>query len=174
MSENGGHIEINDGNAVIRGILAGADGTFSGKFSARSINAIRKINIRDGAVSSFLGIKVPSGSNKVTVVVPGKVDAQVVTISVMAATREVGDKGGYCIITVTKNGLPYTRTTLSAATGLSGSFTVPLVQSVKIVDFDLVETTTYEIKVVNYDVGNVRGYFLVNLIGDAIVEYRKR
>ncbi|KFF50449.1 hypothetical protein GY26_01800 [Gammaproteobacteria bacterium MFB021] len=44
-----GSAELN--NAVIRGRLEGATGTFAGKLSAQSVNAVDSVNIRDGAVS---------------------------------------------------------------------------------------------------------------------------
>lgn len=45
-------VEMN-GDATIRGTIGGSIGTFSGKFSADTINAVESINIRDGAVSTY-------------------------------------------------------------------------------------------------------------------------
>ena len=41
------------GDAKIRGSLGAATGTFSGSFSADTVNAVDYINVRDGAVSTY-------------------------------------------------------------------------------------------------------------------------
>ncbi|WP_062269500.1 hypothetical protein [Endozoicomonas arenosclerae] len=80
-----GLIEINDGNAIIRGDMDAGQGTFSGAFSADNIDAVRSINIKDGAVISttFIGggansndftfyVSLPVFANMVELVIPVK------------------------------------------------------------------------------------------------------
>lgn len=59
----GGYIEINDTDSIIRGTMAGVDGTFSGTFSSNNIDAVSSINVRDGAVSSYYHFHFDKGIN---------------------------------------------------------------------------------------------------------------
>lgn len=76
-----GSIEINDANAVVRGWMAAATGTFSGTFSATNVNAVDTINIRDGAVSAYYAFTAV-GQSDVTITVPAQGSDYVPTLIV--------------------------------------------------------------------------------------------
>jgi hypothetical protein len=63
--------EVNDGNAIIRGHIAAATGTFSGTFRADNVNAVSAINIRDGSVSSYYTFN-PAQGKDVSFTVPAQ------------------------------------------------------------------------------------------------------
>lgn len=52
MTVGSGWAEFNDATAKLRGVMVAGKGTFSGSFTADSVDAIDSINIRDGAVSA--------------------------------------------------------------------------------------------------------------------------
>lgn len=49
-----GWLEMNDADAVFRGSVVAAEGYFSGTVSADRLDVLTKINIREGAISSYL------------------------------------------------------------------------------------------------------------------------
>lgn len=57
------------GDATIRGTIGGSFGTFSGRFTADTINAVQSINIRDNAVSVYY-LFYPSSSTDMSIVIP--------------------------------------------------------------------------------------------------------
>lgn len=105
-----GWAEFNDANAVIRGAIIGATGTFSGEVTADSVNAVREMNIRDGAVSTNLGLAYPSvgleGRRNVEFSIPGQPFAQAVNIILPMACKMAGNNEfGWVILSAYRNGV---------------------------------------------------------------------
>lgn len=61
-----GWAEFNDADAIIRGRMVAASGTFSGTFSADNVEAVQEINIRNGAASAYYGFSFPGGSTDIS------------------------------------------------------------------------------------------------------------
>lgn len=104
-----GWAEFNDANAVIRGAIIGATGTFSGEVTADSVNAVREMNIRDGAVSTNMGLAYPTlGLPRRTVefTIPGQPFAQAVNIVMPIACQMPGNnEQGFVTLSVYRNGV---------------------------------------------------------------------
>lgn len=105
-----GWAEFNDADAKIRGIIIGATGTFSGEITADSVNAVREMNIRDGAVSTNLGMAYPSvgvlGRVNVDFVIPGQPFVQAVNIILPMACQMAGNnESGFVILRAYRNGV---------------------------------------------------------------------
>lgn len=103
-----GWAEFNDADAKIRGVIIGATGTFSGEVTADSVNAVREMNIRDGAVSTNIGLAYDTVGVIRTVVefaIPGQPFAQAVNIVLPMACQMLGNNAsGYVTISCYRNG----------------------------------------------------------------------
>lgn len=105
-----GWAEFNDVNAVIRGAIIGVTGTFSGEITADSVNAVEEMNIRDGAVSTNLGLAYPNvgvfGRTNVDFVIPGQPFAQAVNIVLPMACQMGGrNEQGWVILRAYRQGV---------------------------------------------------------------------
>lgn len=196
-----GYIEINDTNSEIRGMMAGAGGTFSGTFSSVNVDAVQNVNIRDGAVNAFYGFIFPRGSTYISFTVPHQPFTRVMEIMLPIAVYEYGkSNGGGAVINVYKNGVLHKQAIIAPTVGATeGTFwgemgqAIPTVteyfyawylQTARIMDFDVTGAATYTITFSNwsgsYQVGSVkRGYVVKGEIsltfqGQVTVGFRKR
>lgn len=158
-----GYIEINDTDSVIRGVMAGTTGTFSGTFSSLSVNAIEGINIRDGAVSAYYAYTFPYGSGRCTFTVPNQPYTQIADIIIPAAIYAESDFTVTATIRIEKNGVEVASVTMSHY-----GYMLSYLQSIRYVDFDVTEESTYEVLV--YD----SNYFKVDMTGRITVGFRKK
>lgn len=133
----GGYIEINDTDSIIRGTMAGVNGTFSGTFDSNNIDAISSINVRDGAVSSYYHFHFAKNSSDVSFTVLKQPFTSIVDIVIPVMIEEVGEgnpngpwgghgtpvRYGYkpTTVTVYKNGVLFSRKEMNPN---SGSFTL--------------------------------------------------
>lgn len=190
----GGYIEINDTNSIIRGTMAGVDGTFSGTFSSNNIDAISNVNVRDGAVSAYYHFHFDKSISDFSFSVLKQPFTSIVDIVIPVMIEEVGEGDpnaswhggatpvyhGYMPTTVTvyKNGVLFSRKELNPN---SGSFLVGInsgsqiknkmfyhfvnyISALRIVDFNVSTNTTYRI-IVNNHYG-ARPYWQKGVHGD--------
>lgn len=197
MTLPSGYAEFNDGDAVIRGRIAGSDGTFSGSFDAANIDAIESINVRDGAVSAYYNFEFPNKSMKAVFQIPAQKYTQIADIIIpirMSAfgTVKANEAGK---IDLYKNGVLLSHaevyfdgwTTKSAASknGSGGStrHRLEYLQVVRFVDFEVTEKSTYEfiladslvLKTSRVGSGTVPSPLItLNMLGPVTVGFRKR
>jgi len=188
MSVPDSYAEFNDATAIIRGIMAGTNGTFSGTFSTLNLNVVEAINIRDGAVSAYYGFGFQKGAPSCSFFIPKQEYTQVADISIPIETIEVGSAistSGGSIISLYKNGVLLQSETLLPS---AGTYTrtihdeertyynyMAYIQGLRFVDFDVTENSTYEVQVYNYPpVGSNSSKLEVILQGRVTVAFRKR
>ena len=178
-----GFAEFNDATSKLRGIMVAGNGTFSGTFSADNINALSHINVRDGAVSVYLGFSFPSSVRTAAFAVPAQEHTSIADISIPIAVWSEGPSAGTPgTVRLYKNG-----SLLSSATiGLEAHVGFP--QVVRFIDTNVVGTSYYQVELVNaafryrVRVGGGReamyewrsGYLSLDLIGTITVGFRKR
>ena len=172
-----GYIEINDTNSNIRGMMAGARGTFSGTFSSVNVDAVQNVNIRDGAVNAFYGFNFPKGSTSISFTVPHQPFARVLEIMLPIEVYEYGrSNGSGAVITVYKNGVLFKQATIAPVIGgIEGKYWDPYfgsdgdyvrgveeyfyawyLQTARIMDFGVTGAATYTITFSSW-----KGNFLV-------------
>ena len=190
-----GYIEINDTNSKIRGMMAGAGGTFSGTFSSLNVDAVENINIKDGAVNAFYGFSFPRGSNSISFTVPHQPFARVVEITVPIEVYEYGkSQGSGAVIKVYKNGVLFKQETIAPVIGAeivtvndyTGNYQYVdhyfawYLQTARIMDFEVTGAATYTITFSNwsgyYRVGtqHINGEVRLTFQGQVTVGFRKR
>lgn len=191
-----GYIEINDTNSKIRGMMAGAGGTFSGTFSSMNVDAVENVNIRDGAVNAFYGFSFPRGSGNISFTVPHQPFARIAEIILPIEVYEEGNNGGSAVITIYKNGILFARNSITAMAGwvyvggqagiengyrVASSNKVWYLQSARIVDFNLtgaaIYTVTFESGIRSRALVNelwVYGQTALTFQGQVTVGFRKR
>jgi hypothetical protein len=143
MTIPAGWAEFNDANAIFRGRMVGASGTFSGTFSSDNIEAVREVNIRDGAVSAYYGFNFAAESKRVDFAIPAQPFARVADIIVPMRIEAKGINAiGY--IHLYKNGALYRTEAVNINTeykradkggGLVGY--IPVMQVVRFIDFEI-------------------------------------
>lgn len=176
----GGFVEINDTNSIIRGTMAGVNGTFSGTFSSNNIDAISNINVRDGAVSAYYHFHFDKSISDFSFTVLNQPFTSIVDIVVPVSIEEVGEgdpngrwlgrytpvANGYIPTTVSvyKNGVLFSHKEMNPN---SGSFYllydvgrqtkrqnfyhfVNYISALRIVDFNVNSNSTYRIVVNNH------------------------
>lgn len=164
--------------------MVAGKGTFSGTFSANNINALSHINVRDGAVSVYLGFSFPTSVQTAAFAVPAQEHTSIADISIPLAVWSQGPSTEFpATVRLYKNG-----SLLSAATiGLKGTVGFP--QVVRFIDTNVVGTSYYQVELINrtfrYTV-KVRGAknetfqswrngsINLSLIGTITVGFRKR
>lgn len=181
-----GYIEINDTNSTIRGMMAGAGGTFSGTFSSVNVDAVQNVNIRDGAVNAFYGFNFPRGSTSITFTVPHQPFARVVEIMLPIEVYELGESNGRgATITVYKNGVQFKKLTIPPVMGFDSQVNYTwYLQTARIMDFDVSGQVTYRVtfsswKGTHYESGKgwtrtVYGETKITFQGQVTVGFRKR
>lgn len=191
-----GYIEINDTNSKIRGMMAGAGGTFSGTFSSTNVNAVENINIKDGAVNAFYGFSFPRDSETISFTVPHQPFARVVEILIPIEVFEYGEsQGSGAEITVYKNGVLFKHETIAPVIGaeviILNDYTGYMetvdhyfawyLQTARIMDFEVTGAATYTITFSNwsgyYDLKKflrINGEVTLTFQGQVTVGFRKR
>lgn len=198
MSIGPGWAEFNDANAIIRGRLVAASGTFSGTFSADNIDAVGDVNIKGNAVSTYYGFTFAENSKSVEFVVPAQQYAKIVDIKIPMIVDAWGEGTGVAgSATLYKNGVAIRTDPIYVPTDATYLVNhqrdwydcgyIPAMQVLRIIDFDVSATsnTTYKIVVKdggwgawngtywNYD-DSKNGYTVVRLLGSVVVGCRKR
>jgi hypothetical protein len=105
MSIPNGWAEFNDANAVIRGQMVAATGTFSGEFTADNVDAVQALNVRNGAVSAYYGFGGFGGAKDFSFSIPGQPFAQVADVIIPLSVLSSG-AGSYAMVTLYRNGGP--------------------------------------------------------------------
>jgi hypothetical protein len=120
--------------------MVAGNGTFSGTFSAQNINAISHVNVRDGAVSAYIGFNFPQGSTSAAFAVPGQVDASVADITIPLSVLSYGPSTNFPgYITLYKNGQLLQRASIGLAT------TIGFFQVARFIDSDVSGTSYYQV-----------------------------
>lgn len=195
MTLPSGYAEFNDGDAVIRGRIAGSDGTFSGSFDAANIDAIESINVRDGAVSAYYNFMFPDGSMKAVFKIPVQKYTQIADIIIPIRMSALGYT--YPIhaakIDLYKNGvlLSHAEIYFDGWTSKSGGkaqnndtlHRLEYLQVVRFVDFDVTDVASYEIIFTNSSIlkkirpssnNPASPVIMLSMLGPVTVGFRKR
>lgn len=158
-----GWAEFNDADAKIRGVLVATDGTFSGKLSANSVEAVSALNIRDGAVSAYYGFSAYGTS--MSFVVPAQSLVDVIEVSIPVSLSANGTAFSYAVrVIITKNGVVWRDQTFSQYSDYS---VYSVLMGIKFFDFDGIDQN------VTYGV-SLSGSYGAGFTGTAIVACRKR
>lgn len=180
MSIPEGWAEFNDANAVFRGRMVAAKGTFSGTFAADNVEAVREINIRDGAVSAYYGFNFAEGSTSIQFAIPGQKFARVADIIVPMRVEAKGT-GAVGYVHLYKNGSLYR----SEAVMLDTEFArrdkggniygyMPVMQVVRFIDFEVSADTTTSYQLVLQSGSVYSGSITLVFLGAVTVGCRKR
>ena len=175
----GGYIEINDTDSIIRGTMAGVNGTFSGTFSSNNIDAVSSVNVRDGAVSAYYHFHFDESISDFSFTILKQPFTSIVDIVIPVLLEEVGEGDpngpwhgtrtpvyhGYIPTTVTvyKNGDLFSHKEIHPNTGSFYRYErymddwlrqgyyhfVNYISALRIVDFNVNSSTTYRIVVTN-------------------------
>lgn len=194
MTLPSGYAEFNDGDAVIRGHIAGSDGTFSGSFDAANIDAIESINVRDGAVSAYYNFMFPDGSMKAVFKIPVQKYTQIADIIIPIRMSALGYT--YPIhaakIDLYKNGvlLSHAEIYFDGWTSKGGGKAETVIlhrleylQVVRFVDFDVTDVASYEIIFTNSSIlkkstpnsnNPASPVIMLSMLGPVTVGFRKR
>ena len=174
----GGYIEINDTDSIIRGTMAGVNGTFSGTFSSNNIDAVSSVNVRDGAVSAYYHFHFDKSSSDFSFTILKQPFTSIVDIVIPVLIEEVGEgdpnarwlgpltpvREGYIPTTVTiyKNGVLFSHKEMNPNSGTFKTLNVKTlivetyyhfvnyISALRIVDFNVNSNTTYRIVVNNH------------------------
>lgn len=107
MSIPSGWAEFNDATAKLRGVMVAGKGTFSGEFTADSLDAFESINIRDGAVSTSYGFQFGRTTGQplldVTFTIPAQTFAPLIEI-IVPANYSIQQSGGTPNYALYRNG----------------------------------------------------------------------
>lgn len=195
MTLPSGYAEFNDGNAVIRGRIAGANGTFSGSFDAANINAIESINVRNGAVSAYYNFMFPDGSMKAVFKIPVQNYTQIADIIIPIRMSALGYTSPIhaAKIDLYKNGvlLSHAEIYFDGWTSEGGGreerneilHRLEYLQVVRFVDFDVTNVASYEIIFTNSSIlkkarpnsdNPASPVIMLSMLGPVTVGFRKR
>lgn len=180
-----GWAEFNDANAVFRGRMVAATGTFSGTFASDNVEAVTEANIRNGAVSAYYGFDFAPGSTSIEFALPPQKFARVADIIAPIQVSSTGVRAvGY--VHLYKNGVLYKSEGISQSTSSTyrekGGFRderMVIMQVVRFIDFEVSEdqATTYSIVLQRgsyYRMNFYRGTIDLNFLGNVVVGCRKR
>lgn len=103
MSLGPGWAEFNDANAIIRGRVVAAKGTFSGEFATDNIDAVGEVNIRGNAISTYYGFSFGSGAKVGGFTIPAQQFTSIADITVPITIESKGT-GAVGKATLRKNG----------------------------------------------------------------------
>ena len=196
MTLPSGYAEFNDGDAVIRGRIAGVDGTFSGSFDAANIDAIESINVRDGAVSAYYNFEFPNKSMKAVFQIPGQKYTQIADIIIPIRMSALGNIEAWqaAKIDLYKNGvlLSHAEVYFNGWTTKSNkreeryttSHRLEYLQVVRFVDFEVIGNATYEFILTNSSylkkpkpnasTSTASPAVMLDMLGPVTVGFRKR
>ena len=195
MTLPSGYAEFNDGDAVIRGRIAGSDGTFSGSFDAANIDAIESINVRDGAVSAYYNFMFPDGSMKAVFKIPVQKYTQIADIIIPIRMSALGYTNPIhaAKIDLYKNGvlLSHAEVYFDGWTSKGGGkaqnndilHRLEYLQVVRFVDFDVTDVASYEIIFTNSSIlkkirpssnNPASPVIMLSMLGPVTVGFRKR
>ena len=186
MSIPNGWAEFNDANAVIRGQMVAATGTFSGEFTADNVDAVQALNVRNGAVSAYYGFGGFGGAKDFSFSVPGQPFAQVADVIIPLSVLASG-VGSYATVTLYRNGGPVASGLIFLDTqyqvvqygeGAEETFmgSLHMLTACRFIDFDVPPsgTITYRIVIQDSDDGNWPCEVTATCVGTATVGIRKR
>lgn len=194
MTLPSGYAEFNDGDAVIRGRIAGSDGTFSGSFDAANIDAIESINVRDGAVSAYYNFEFPNKSMKAVFQIPEQKYTQIADIIIPIRMSALGiiEPWQAAKIDLYKNGvlLSHAEVYFNGWTTKSNkreeryttSHRLEYLQVVRFVDFKVIGNATYEFILTNSsylkkpkpNASTASPAVMLDMLGPVTVGFRKR
>ena len=194
MTLPSGYAEFNDGDAVIRGRIAGSDGTFSGSFDAANIDAIESINVRDGAVSAYYNFMFPNKSMKAVFQIPAQKYTQIADIIIPIRMSALGiiEPWQAAKIDLYKNGvlLSHAEVYFNGWTTKSNkreeryttSHRLEYLQVVRFVDFEVIGNATYEFILTNSsylkksrpNASTSSPAVMLDMLGPVTVGFRKR
>ncbi len=196
MTLPSGYAEFNDSDAVIRGRIAGSDGTFSGSFDAANIDAIESINVRNGAVSAYYNFEFPNKSMKAVFQIPGQKYTQIADIIIPIRMSALGNIEPWqaAKIDLYKNGVLLSHAevyfngwTVKKSGGRErGSYTQSLrleyLQVIRFVDFEVTGNATYELILTNSSylkkakpsATTTSPAVMLDMLGPVTVGFRKR
>lgn len=176
----GGYIEINDTDSIIRGTMAGVNGTFSGTFSSNNIDAVSNVNVRDGAVSAYYHFHFAKNRGDVSFTVLKQPFTSIVDIVIPVSIIELGEGNpngrwhgtgtpvyhGYkpSTVTVYKNGVLFSHKEMHPNSGTYYRYEtyddrwvrqgyyqlINYISAIRIVDFNVESNTTYRVVVNNH------------------------
>ena len=163
-------------NCWIRGRMVAMTGTFSGTFTADEVDVIENINIRNGAVSSYIQYsrKKEPGETEIEVLewtIPAQPYGSVIDITIPTTVRLLA--GSYTIfvpptLTIYRNGVMVVQEKINY---LSGD--ISLFASIRYLDFDVPRDTsvTYRVEITNTASGRPLRIWMK---GKALTGIRKR
>ncbi len=184
-----GWAEFNDADAIIRGRMVAASGTFSGTFSADNVEAVQEINIRNGAASSYYGFSFPGGSTDISFSIDPQPHTNIADVIVPCSIRIRGktDLAHSGIMSLYKDGvlIGQERVFFDARIINSGGkapstvtvYTVCFTQVIRFIDMGVSSSqpTTYRVVLNSLAAdGNGHGYVILSVIGSVVVGVRKR
>ncbi|SUE95806.1 Uncharacterised protein [Ectopseudomonas mendocina] len=186
MTVPAGWAEFNDANAVFRGRMVAASGTFSGTFSSDNVEAVREVNIRDGAVSAYYGFNFTAGAKTVEFTIPAQTFARVADV-VVPLRIEAKGVGAVGYIHLYKNGTLYRTESVNINTeykyiekGADIVGYIPVMQVVRFIDFEVSANSPTTYKLVLQDSplmstnGSLDGEITLVFLGAVTVGCRKR
>lgn len=188
MSLPEGWAEFNDASAIIRGRIVAAKGTFSGTFASDNVEAVREVNIRNGAVSAYYGFDFAAGAMDAEFAIPAQKDSNLVDIVCPISVRYYGNSNGVttqATANIYKNGTLY-RLEKIGLTGIGttvrtkdgSSFrpgTLYVLQVIRFIDNnpDSSANTTYRIQLIN-GASTTSGQCTISMLGSIVAGVRKR
>lgn len=184
MTISAGWAEFNDANAVFRGRMVAATGTFSGTFASDNVEAVQELNIRDGAVSGYYGFDFASLTKTVEFTLPAQPFVQVADI-IAPMRMLVNGIGATGTVTLYINGALHRSEGVRIDTesifvqnkndGYYRNGYIPVMQVVRFMDFNVSasQPTTYKIVLTDGSNGE-RGNIALNFLGNVVVGCRKR
>jgi hypothetical protein len=166
-----GYAEFNDSTSKLRGFMVAGQGTFSGAFSADNIDAVSHINVRDWAVSTYVGFSFPTNVSSIAFSVPAQEGTSVadisVPLSIWTTARSYAGSEIPGWVTVSKNGSALSTSYISAFPRLAA-----FPQVVRFIDTELTGLSHYQVQIAG---GQSRFSDLhVRFIGTVTVGFRKR
>lgn len=148
MSIPAGWAEFNDANAIIRGRMVAMDGEFSGVFASDNIDAVKGINIRGGAVSTYMSFDFGENSTDVSFTVPALGAPYLLDITLPVRVFQGNRDSGTPTISYYKNGTLIASETFSGFLPHSTDVFIYLTCA-RIIDDYNGQATSYRIKVVS-------------------------
>lgn len=185
-----GWAEFNDADAIIRGRMVGASGTFSGTFSADNVEAVQELNIRNGAASAYYGFTFAGGSQDISFSLPAQPYSNIADLIVPCSIVFNGASSsvnGYGVLRLYKNGAligeervyyPAYRPQNSKQGVSYINEYFAMTQVLRYIDLGVSSSaaTTYRVVLSNGygNINNQAGTVSVSIIGTIVVGVRKR
>lgn len=188
MAIPAGWAEFNDATAVIRGRIVAATGTFSGTFSADNVEAVKEMNIRNGAVSAYYGFSFAAGAKDITFTIPAQPIAPLADIVVPLVVQAVGIGAQGRVDLYRNDALVWseyvqldTESTYIFRNDFYNNENLTIAQVVRFIDFNMNVSTPTTYRIVLTDgtfqapnPANGQGFMTLYFSGTATVGCRKR